>query len=109
MNKPKDVKDYQKMDGKYPVRVWLDSLDMGPRVIVLTYIGRVREGNYSNCENKGGGLHEIKINVGPGYRVYFTWVRDFIVLLLSGGTKRGQDRDIATARKYIEDHKKKNE
>lgn len=108
MDKPLGTKDYQTLDGKYPIREWLDSLDMGPRVKVLTYIGRVREGNYSNCENKGAGLHEIKINVGPGYRVYYTWVRGFIVLILSGGTKRGQDRDIAIARKYIEDHKKRN-
>ena len=108
MNKPQDMKDYQTSNGKYPVREWLDSLDMTPRVVVLTYIGRVREGNYSNCENKGGGLYEIKIKMGPGYRVYYAWVRGFIVLLLSGGTKRGQDRDIATARKYLEDHKKRN-
>ena|ERR1035441_6892639 len=109
MDKPQGMKDYLTKDGKYPVREWLDSLDRGPRATVLTYIGRVREGNYSNCENKGGGLHEIKINMGPGYRVYYTWVRGFIVLLLSGGTKRGQDRDIATARKYMEDHKMRNE
>jgi len=109
MHKPQGMKDYCANNGKYPVREWLDSLDIGLRNTVLTYIGRIREGNFSNCENKGGGLHEIKINMGPGYRVYYTWVRGFIVLLLIGGTKRGQDRDIATARKYIEDHKKRSE
>lgn len=107
MNKPLNIKDYQEANGHYPVRDWLDSLDVGPRNTVLSYIGRVREGNYSNCESKGGGLWEIKINAGPGYRVYYTWIRGFIVLLLSGGTKRGQDRDIARARKFIEDHKKR--
>jgi putative addiction module killer protein len=107
MNKPQGLKDYRMIDGKYPVRDWLDALDREPRHAVLTYIDRIREGNYGNCENKGGGLYEIKINKGPGYRVYYTWVRGFIVLLLCGGTKRGQGQHMEKAREYIKDHKKR--
>ena len=58
------------------------------------------EGNTSNVKSVGGGVSELRIDRGPGYRIYFGWRGKVVVVLLGGGTKRRQHADIGKALEY---------
>lgn len=78
---------------------WLSTLkDARAKALIIKRIRSVERGNFGDCEPVGAGVSEMRIHLGPGYRVYFTRVGDVVYLLLCGGTKRGQKRDIARAR-----------
>ena len=83
--------------GRSPYRDWFSSLDSQGAVIVAMAIDRLADGNTSRVKSIGEGVAEIRINRGPGYRVYFGWAGKTLVVLLGGGTKRRQQRDIAEA------------
>lgn len=68
-------------------------------------IVRMEQGNFSNAKGVGEGVMEYKIDFGPGYRVYFGRDGDTIVILLTGGTKKRQQRDIDAAKAYWRDYK----
>ena len=72
---------------------------------VTAAIARLENGNTSNVKSVGGGVYEYKINYGPGYRVYFAYDGKNIILLLAGGTKKRQAKDIETAKARWDDHK----
>ncbi|EAQ6131930.1 type II toxin-antitoxin system RelE/ParE family toxin [Salmonella enterica] len=79
---------------------WLSSLkDSRARSRVLSRIDRMREGNFGDAEPIGDGLSEARIHYGPGYRVYFMQQGDVIVVLLCGGDKSSQTKDIKQARR----------
>ena len=66
---------------------------------------RIREtGNFGVCEPVGDGVFELKFDFGPGYRVYFGFKTDTFLILLFGGYKKGQQRDINKAKEYWQDH-----
>jgi putative addiction module killer protein len=68
----------------------------------------VGAGEFVQCERRrGAGVFEYRVDFGPGYRVYFGKDGDALVILLGGGTKKGQDRDIATAHMRWKDYKKR--
>jgi putative addiction module killer protein len=71
--------------------------------IVLARIKRVENGNFGDCESVGEGVSELKVDFGPGYRVYFGQDGDEVVLLY-GGTKKTQAQDINTAKEYWRDY-----
>jgi putative addiction module killer protein len=78
---------------------WLGRLrDDRARARIANRIRRMELGNPGDTRQLGGGLMEMKIDYGPGYRVYFAHLRDSIVILLCGGDKRTQRRDIEKAR-----------
>lgn len=78
---------------------WIDSLKNNTtRSMLLTYIDRMADGNLGNVKSVGDGVIERKINVGPGYRIYFTKTGSTILLLLCGGDKSTQERDIKLAK-----------
>ncbi len=88
---------------------WLDGVrDMTGRVAVQRRIDRIVDtgnlGSHSFCRD---GVWELKIDIGPGYRVYYVEVKKTVVLLLCGGIKRGQDRDITQAVKYWKDYQQR--
>jgi putative addiction module killer protein len=83
--------------GRSPYREWFDALDPQAAAIVTVAIERLADGNTSRVKPIGEGAAEIRIDRGPGYRVYFGWDGDALVVLLGGGTKRRQQRDIADA------------
>ena len=74
--------------------------DKRARAAVLLRIGRMERGLFGDARSVGGGVSELRSDVGPGYRVYFGRIGDRIVLLLCGGDKRRQDDDIARAKRY---------
>lgn len=99
------VLTYVKSDGKAPFNDWLEKLkDRKARAIIRARINRVRLGNLGNCKSLGVGVSELKINFGAGYRVYFGHEGNKIVILLSGGDKSGQNKDIRQAKEYWQDY-----
>jgi len=83
-----------------PFADWLGSLTDARVVgIIRARINRVRLGSFGDCKSVGGGVEELRIDFGPGYRLYFGRVGSTIVVLLCGGSKKTQTRDIARARK----------
>ncbi|HOO82863.1 MAG TPA: type II toxin-antitoxin system RelE/ParE family toxin [Alphaproteobacteria bacterium] len=103
---PKTVMVYQDENGKEPFTDWLNGLrDQKGRRAILKRIGRLELGLYGDCEPVGEGVLELRIFLGPGYRVYFGEDGDNIVVLLSGGDKGSQDRDIKTAKEFWKEYK----
>lgn len=83
---------------------WLDNLaDRHAKVRVMTRVERLRLGNFGECRPLDSGVWELKIDWGPGYRVYYAQAGQRLVLLLIGGDKRKQATDIKTAVAYWRD------
>lgn len=94
--------------GRKPFKEWLDGLkDIVARQKVRIRLDRVRLGNLGRNRSVGEGVYELKIDYGPGYRVYYATEGKERILLLMGGDKSSQDRDIAMARRYWRDHKRR--
>lgn len=83
--------------GQSPYREWFFALDPRAAATVTVAIERLADGNTSRVKAIGEGAAEIRIDRGPGYRIYFGWDGKTLVVLLGGGTKRRQQRDIADA------------
>ena len=78
---------------------WLSNLrDRRARIRVLQRLDRLKVGNAGDTKPIGDGLSELRIDYGPGYRVYYMQQGSIVVILLCGGTKRDQAKDIATAK-----------
>lgn len=102
------IEYYETPDGKKPVSEWLDSLrDKRAQAKVQIRIDRVSLGNLGYCEPVGEGVMELKIDFGPGYRVYFGQVGAKLVILLCGGDKSTQKKDIKTAHEYWADYRRR--
>jgi putative addiction module killer protein len=102
---PKEVLAYQTRDGIIPYNEWLD--DVGDRKAaarIHARIARVRQGNLGDCKGVGEGVSELRVDYGPGYRVYFGQKGQTLVILLCGGDKRTQERDIQRAKQYWQDY-----
>jgi putative addiction module killer protein len=83
---------------------WFDAMrDRKGQTIIARRIERVAGGNLGDVKSLGGGLHELRIAFGPGYRIYFTFEDDVLVVLLTGGDKSSQKRDMVAAREMIEE------
>jgi putative addiction module killer protein len=79
---------------------WLRKLrDEQARARIQIRIRRLSLGNFGDMKSVGGGVSELRIDYGPGYRVYFMSIESFLVLLLVGGTKKTQNEDIVKAKK----------
>lgn len=100
------IEEYES-DGTNPFRRWFEELDEQAAAIVTVAIERLSDGNISNVKSIGEGAAELKINRGPGYRVYFGWDGKTLVILLGGGTKRKQQSDIDAALRRWRDYKKR--
>jgi putative addiction module killer protein len=100
-----EIIEYTNDADKNPFREWFFSLNAKAAAKVTTAITRLENGNISNVKSVGGGVCEYKINFGPGYRVYFAYDGKNIILLLAGGSKQRQSKDIETAKARWADHK----
>jgi putative addiction module killer protein len=97
---------YQKENGDIPFKDWLYSLrDLQAVERIRARLTRVRTGNFGNAKALGDGIIELKIDYGHGYRVYYAMSGKAVVLLLIGGDKARQGRDIETAKNYWKDYK----
>ncbi len=89
---------------------WLDELkDFRGRATILNAVNKVMDGNFGVHKHCRDGVWELVLDMGPGYRVYYSFIGRFVVLLLCAGQKRHQQRDIDKAveyfKKYKEEHK----
>jgi putative addiction module killer protein len=102
---PKQIVFYADVDGNEPFQIWLDDLrDIQGRRRIIKRLLRVQQGNYGDVESIGEGLSELRLFFGPGYRVYFGEDAENIVIILCGGDKSSQDRDIANAKAYWQEY-----
>jgi putative addiction module killer protein len=103
---PKEVVAFRARDGRVPFEEWLDDLkDKRAVARVLARLARVRQGNLGDCKPVGEGVSELRVDYGPGYRVYFGQKGRTLVVLLCGGDKRTQDRDIRLAKQFWREFK----
>lgn len=97
----RDVRNYITPEGRNPFRQWLTQLrDKRARANIQRRIARLQEGNFGDCKRLNRDLYELRIDYGPGYRVYFGLFTSHVVILLCGGQKGTQRRDIARAQNY---------
>lgn len=96
----KELRVYRTCEGKEPFTEWLSSLkDKITRAQITNRLNRATQRNYGDCESVGGGIYELKIHYGAGYRVYFAEQEETIVLLM-GGSKKTQTKDIQKSKKF---------
>ena len=93
---------YTTKTGKIPFFDWQNKLDVQTRAIIRTRLDRIRLGNFGDSKSikNGNGICELRIDYGPGYRIYFGKKGMLTIILLIGGDKKTQDRDIAKAKQY---------
>jgi len=101
------IKEYIDTDGQSRYAEWFQSLDARAAAKAATALVRMEQGNFSNVKGVGSGIFEYRMDFGPGYRIYFGKDGTEWVILLGGGTKRRQPRDIETARKLWREYKKR--
>ena len=103
---PRVLQIYRAPNGQTPFTEWLKSLqDRRTRKRIQSQIDRIESGNLGKPKPVGDGVFELRFQFGPGYRVYFGQVGNTIVLLLCGGDKSSQDRDIEQAKAYWQEYK----
>ena len=100
-----EVRYYLASNGSSPFADWFAEVDAAARAKITVAIARMGQGNLSNVKSVGGGVLEYKIDFGPGYRVYFGRDGDVLIVLLTGGTKKRQQRDIKSAIAFWADYK----
>jgi len=102
--KPRRIEIYLTPDGRAPYQEWIHELkDVKARAKIRARIDRVEEGNFGQMASVGEGVFELKIDCGPGYRLYAGQVGQTIVVLLCGGEKHAQQKDIVKAKNYWKD------
>ena len=100
-----EVRRYLTKAGRDVFGEWLTGLkDNRTRAKIVARIDRLAAGNFGDCKSLGKGLFELRIDWGPGYRVYYALDGKACVLLLCGGDKRKQSSDIKRAGEYLEDY-----
>jgi len=100
-----ELVEYSDSFDRKPFRLWLDDLDQSASDRVEDALLRIRHGNFSQVKGLGGGLLEYRLHFGPGYRIYFGRDGQALVILLAGGIKAGQQRDIKKARAMWREYK----
>jgi putative addiction module killer protein len=102
------IEEYTDKDGNSPFSDWLGSLDVATRARIAARVERFKDGNFGDRKSVGKGVHEARVHLGPGYRVYFGIHKGKLIILLVGGSKRGQSKDIKNAQMYLKDWKENN-
>lgn len=103
---PKEIQRYVTADNRVPFDEWFTSLrDVNAIIRIEKRLERVQKGNLGDARSVGEGVCELRIDYGPGYRIYLGQVGETIVLLLVGGDKSTQDRDIRKAKEYWNDYR----
>ncbi len=100
--------EYLSPNGASPFAAWFNRLDPQAAAKVNVALTRMEMGNLSNVKSVGLGVLEYRLDWGPGYRIYFGRQGDELVILLAGGTKQRQQRDISDASLRWQEYKAKN-
>ena len=101
-----EIRYYVGPNRKSPFVTWILSLGTKTRVMLTKRIARIRDGNLGDVKPLKGhkGVYELRVHSGPGYRIYFGKRKKIVVVLLCGGTKGSQKKDITKASEYWKDY-----
>ena len=102
-----EIREFLDASGRSAFARWFEGLNAVAAARVTIALARLGQGNFSNVEGVGGGVYEIKIDFGPGYRVYFGKAGERIVILLGGSAKKRQGAAIAAAQTAWADYKRR--
>ena len=103
-----DIRIYSESAGHTPFTRWIETLaDQRGRAAIKARLLRVQAGTMGDCKPLRDGVQELRIDHGPGYRVYLSRQGPVLVLLLCGSDKNDQDRTIAKAVEYLADWKQR--
>ena len=103
---PQDLQFYMTPSGRVPFIEWFNEFqDQRTQTRIQKRLQHLEHGNFGDCRSVGGGVYELRLHFGPGYRIYFGKIDNTIVLLLCGGDKSSQTQDIARAKTYWLEHK----
>lgn len=102
-----EIRAFLTADDRSPFADWFDDLAPQSAAKVTVALARMERGNLSNAKSVGGGVQEYRIDWGPGYRLYFGWDGDTVIILLCGGTKRRQQNDIAEAKMHWAEYQRR--
>ena len=102
-----ELRAYVGGDGSKPFADWVDRLEAPAAAKITIALARMEQGNFSNVKGVGSGVFECRIDLGPGYRIYFGKDGDRVVILVGGGTKKRQQRDIADAQECWASYKRR--
>lgn len=104
------IKIYETSTGKRPFDKWINSLsDRKTQIAIDLGLERIAIGNLGQNKSLGSGVYEFKIDIGPGFRIYYGKIGSYIILLLCAGNKQSQQKDIVLAKKYLQDFKGKSD
>lgn len=102
--RPREILYYTTPNGRNPYRRWYTRLkDQKTQIVISNRIARLRSGNFGDFKRLNTDLYELRVHYGLGYRVYFGVFQNDIVILLCGGVKGTQQRDIISAQNYWND------
>ncbi|MCD4720624.1 MAG: type II toxin-antitoxin system RelE/ParE family toxin [Desulfobacula sp.] len=100
------IQEFITRDGTNPFREWFDSIkDIRTQVKIDVRLARIRLGNFGDAKSVGKGVYELRIQFGPGYRIYYGLEKDKIVILLCAGDKSSQKKDIKKAVTFLDEYK----
>ena len=97
----KEIRFYKAISGKEPYYEWYLNLDNSQKILISKRLQRLSFGHYGNTKDLGDRLKELKFD--NGLRIYFCETDDVIILLLNGGNKKRQSKDIKKAKEYLND------
>ena len=101
-----EIIEYVDLRGLCPFVRWNESLDATTRARITTALDRVERGSFAAAKSVGAGVSELRLDFGPGYRIYFGRDGETLVILLGGGTKKRQQTDIVTAQALWQEYKR---
>ena len=101
------IKEYIDKEGRSPYANWFNRLNAPAAARVVTALVRMEQGNFSNTKGIGEGVLECRIDFGPGYRIYLGRDGNTHVILLCGGTKKRQQKDIEKAKIFWKEYKRR--
>ncbi len=102
-----DLQEYTSTDGRRPFADWFNELDASAAAKIAAALIRLEQGNFSNVKGVGASVLEYRVDFGSGYRIYFGKDGERLVILLAGGTKKRQQKDIEVAQARWEDYKQR--
>src|SRR5712692_3836352 len=102
-----EILEYLDWNDRSPYAEWFEDLSAPAAAKVAVAITRMAMGNFSNVKGVGGGVYECRVNFGPGFRIYLGKDGERLVILLAGGTKKRQQKDIEDAKARWQDYKKR--
>jgi putative addiction module killer protein len=98
------VREYTSQTGESPFRLWLRRLDKAVAARIQARVFRFEQGNLGDAKSVGDGVYEARFDFGPGYRLYFGLESGDLILLLCGGDKGSQRKDIRKAKEFWYDY-----